>query len=217
MPRGRAATYDQQREAILAHAARLFALKGYSATSMNEVAEACGVSKPTLYHYVRDKYQLLVQITEEHVARLEALVGEVESLGLAPAQRLRQLVERFVAEYADAQAQHRVLTEDVRFLDDADRSRILAIEGRVVAAFARTIAEARPGARSDGLDKPLAMLLFGMVNWMFTWLRPDGRLSHADMAPIVADLFLGGLSAVQAPAPVARRRSGRTPAGPRVK
>jgi TetR/AcrR family transcriptional regulator len=166
---------------------------------------------------VRDKYQLLVQITEEHVARLEALVGEVESLGLAPAQRLRQLVERFVAEYADAQAQHRVLTEDVRFLDDADRSRILAIEGRVVAAFARTIAEARPGARSDGLDKPLAMLLFGMINWMFTWLRPDGRLSHADMAPIVADLFLGGLSAVQAPAPVARRRSGRTPAGPRVK
>jgi hypothetical protein len=45
------------------------------------------------------------------------------------------------------------------------------------------------------------MLLFGMINWMFTWLRPDGRLAHADMAPIVADLFLGGLGAVKGPAP----------------
>jgi TetR/AcrR family transcriptional regulator len=216
MPRGRAATYDQQREAILAHAAHLFAKKGYSATSMNEVAEACGVSKPTLYHYVRDKYQLLVLIAEEHVARLEALVGEVESLGLAPRERLRQLVERFVAEYAHAQPQHRVLTEDVRFLDDADRARILAIERRVVAAFARAIAEVRGETRPLGLDKPLAMLLFGMINWMFTWLRPGGRLTHADMAPLVADLFLDGLGAVQAPASRRaasreRRRAAATP------
>jgi Tetracyclin repressor-like, C-terminal domain len=47
------------------------------------------------------------------------------------------------------------------------------------------------------LHKPLAMLLFGMMNWMFTWLQPDGKLSHADMAPVVADLFLGGLGAVK--------------------
>ena len=42
------------------------------------------------------------------------------------------------------------------------------------------------------------MLLFGMINWMFTWLKPRGRrLTHADMAPIVCDLFFGGLGAVQ--------------------
>jgi hypothetical protein len=44
------------------------------------------------------------------------------------------------------------------------------------------------------------MLLFGMVNWMFTWMKPDGALDHEAMAPIVADLFLGGLGAVKAPA-----------------
>jgi hypothetical protein len=43
------------------------------------------------------------------------------------------------------------------------------------------------------------MLLFGMMNWMFTWLQPKGALSHADMAPVVADLFFGGLAAVRAP------------------
>ena len=59
MPRGRARGYELQRETILARAAELFARRGYTATSMNEVAEACGVSKPSLYHYVRDKHQLL--------------------------------------------------------------------------------------------------------------------------------------------------------------
>lgn len=47
------------------------------------------------------------------------------------------------------------------------------------------------------------MLLFGMMNWMFTWLQPDGRLSYEQMAGIVADLFLGGFSAVALPAATA--------------
>lgn len=201
MPRGRAATYDSQREAILARAASLFAQRGYPATSMNEVAEACGISKPALYHYVRDKYTLLVQIAEDHVGRLEALVAEVAAERRAPEPHLRRLIERFVEEYADATAQHRVLTEDVRFLDGDDRERVLAAQRRVVAAFADAIAAVRPDA-APGLDKPLAMLLFGMINWMFTWLRPDGELSHQAMAPVVADLFFGGVGAVRAPAVV---------------
>jgi hypothetical protein len=45
------------------------------------------------------------------------------------------------------------------------------------------------------------MLLFGMINWMFTWLKPGGALSHAAMAPVVVDMFLGGLGAVQVPRP----------------
>ena len=64
MARGRAAGYDDQRELILARAAALFAQRGYPATSMNEVAQACGLSKATLYHYYRDKYALLVSIAE---------------------------------------------------------------------------------------------------------------------------------------------------------
>ena len=59
MARGRALGYDVQREAILAHAAELFAQQGYVGTSMNQVATACGLSKPALYHYVRDKSDLL--------------------------------------------------------------------------------------------------------------------------------------------------------------
>jgi AcrR family transcriptional regulator len=199
MARGRSPGYDDQRELILSRAAQLFAQRGYSATSMNEVAEACGMSKPALYHYYKDKYTLLVQAAEEHMARLEVLVKEVQALRLPPEERLRTLIERFVEEYANAQDSHRVLTEDVKFLEEDDRERVLAAQRRVVAAFARTVGELRPELRRAALDKPLTMLLFGMINWMFTWLKPEGKLSHQAMAPLVADLFFGGVPAVRLP------------------
>jgi AcrR family transcriptional regulator len=214
MPRGRAPGYDTQREQILARAAELFARQGYTATSMNQVALACGVSKPSLYHYVRDKYQLLVEIAEDHVGRLKALVVEAQQKPLDPPARVRELIGSFLEVYAGAQAAHRVLTEDVKFLEPADRERVLDAQREVVAAFAEAIAETRPELRTTELHKPLTMLLFGMMNWMFTWLQPGGKLTHAAMAPIVADLFFGGLNAVRVAgaearpppaAPIARR------------
>ncbi|MEO5696023.1 MAG: TetR/AcrR family transcriptional regulator, partial [Burkholderiaceae bacterium] len=144
MPRGRASGYDQQREQILLRAAELFARQGYGATSMNQVALACGVSKPALYHYVRDKYQLLVEIAEDHVGRLLALVAQVQARPLTPQARVRELITRLLESYADAQAAHRVLTEDVRFLEPADRDRVLGVQREVVAAFADAIADVRP-------------------------------------------------------------------------
>ena len=207
MPRGRAPGYDTQREEILARAAELFAHRGYPGTSMNEVAEACGVSKPTLYHYVRDKYQLLVEIAEGHVERLAALVAEVKAERLAPEPRLRRLFEGFVREYASAQNAHRVLTEDVKFLEAEDRERVLAGQRAVIGAFADAVAAIRPDLASAKLDKPLTMLLFGMINWMVTWMQPAGRLTHEDMAPLVADLFFGGLPAVRKPLARSRARA----------
>jgi AcrR family transcriptional regulator len=164
---------------------------------MNQVALACGVSKPSLYHYVRDKYQLLVEIAEDHVGRLNALVLRTQQKPLDPQARVRELIGSFLEVYADAQAAHRVLTEDVKFLEPAARARVLDGQRQVVAAFAEAIADIRPELRATELHKPLTMLLFGMMNWMFTWLQPSGKLTHAAMAPVVADLFFGGLNAVR--------------------
>ena len=199
MPRGRAPGYDTQRELILVRAADLFARQGYTATSMNQVALACGVSKPSLYHYVRDKYQLLVEIAEDHVNRLKRLVGEESNSPLDPQARVRSLIASFLEVYADSQSAHRVLTEDVKFLEPADRKRVLDGQREVVAAVPEAIAATPPQQRAPELDRPHTMLLFGMMNWMFTWLQPGGRLTHAAMAPVVADLFFGGLAAVRLP------------------
>ena len=206
MARTRSAGYDDQRDTILARAAELFANQGYTATAMNDIAAACGTSKAGLYHYYRDKRELLFQITVGHVARLEQFVLEVlhETADADADVRLRALILRFVREYADAQNEHRVLTEDVRFLEEHERLQVQEPQRRVVAAFADAIAAVRPNLARNELDRPLAMLLFGMINWMFTWLRPDGSLTHEQMAPVVADLFFGGLEAVRKPRAPAR-------------
>lgn len=203
MPRKRAPTFEAQREDILAAAARLFADQGFSATSMNQVAEACGVAKPTLYHYFQDKQALLAQICDSHVHALLTLVEQVKAQQLAPDAQLRALIERFTRAYADAQAQHRVLTSEIRFLAEAERERVLGIERRVVGEFAAALSLVRPELHDARLHKPLTMLLFGMINWTFTWLRPDGDLSHEALAALVSDLFFGGIGAVQVRQPAA--------------
>jgi TetR/AcrR family transcriptional regulator len=197
--RGRAAGYDDQREAILERAAFLFAKRGYASTSMNQVADACGLSKATLYHYFRDKYALLVSIADGHVSHLEAVVRDVMSQPLEPEARLRALIRGVLEEYADAQDAHRVLTEDVRFLEPDDQERVLGKERWVVRSFAEVVVQVRPELKAAALGKPLTMFLFGMINWMFTWMKPGRELDYDDLAPVVADLFVGGLAAVTVP------------------
>lgn len=199
MPRPRAASYGTQRDLILQRAAQLFAQRGYTATTMNEVAVACGVSKATLYHYVRDKHELLMQIAETHVTQLEALVQGITAHRMKPEARLRALIGAFMHAYANAQHEHRVLTEDVKFLRDAERRRVLGAQRRVVSVVAGTVGALRPAVAEAQLDKPIAMLLFGMMNWTFTWLKPGGALTHEALAPVVTEFFVAGLRQLGVP------------------
>jgi TetR/AcrR family transcriptional regulator len=206
MARPRAATYEDQRGQILAAAARCFAERGFTATTMNAVAAASGVSKATLYHYFSDKQQLLEQIAAGHVARLEAVIADVAARPRPkPEARLRELIEGFMRAYAGAQHAHRVLTEDVKFLDSEARERVEAAQRRVVAAFADAVADAGPQLQ-PALHKPIAMLLFGMINWTFTWMRPEGPLTHEALAPLVTALVAGGLPAIVNPPSIGHSR-----------
>jgi len=198
MARTRAANYEDQKESILAGAADLFARRGYLGTSMSDVAEACGMSKGALYHYYRDKDEVLTSIAETHVTRLVSLVKSVEQdKTIGARERLQVLITRFLVEYSDAQNSHRVLTDDVKYLPEETRQRILDRERVVVKGFADAIAVVRPDTKAADVHKAVAMLLFGMLNWMFTWLRPDGRLTHATIAPLVCELFFHGLEGMR--------------------
>ena len=214
MSRTRSASFEQHRDAIRAQAARLFARHGYPVTPIAELARSCGISKALLYHYYRDKEQLLFDIADRYLDSLLAIVAEVEGRPLAPTARLRQLIERFMGAYEDAAVYHRVLVQDVKYLKPGHRNHVNAKQRRVVQAYADAVAAAAPQLAGSTLLKPVTMTLFGMINWTFTWLKDEGLLRYADMAPVVADLFLNGVGAVQPPAgtgsaAVAALRAGR--------
>ncbi len=193
MARGKAATFELQRATILGAAANLFAARGFHNASMSEIARACMVSKPLLYHYYRDKEQMLFDIADGYMDKLLAIVDGVEARDLEPRARLEALIARFMEEYEHSHSQHVVLVQDVKFLKDEQRDQVLLKERQVVSAFADVIEEVEPGLRNKRMDKAVAMILFGMINWTFTWLRADGRLSYGDMAPVVTQIMLNGV------------------------
>lgn len=197
MARTRAATFDQQRDAMLAAAAHLFAQRGYPSASIADLAQALGVSKALLYHYYRDKEHLLFDIADRYIDRLVQLTADVEAEGGAPEALLRALIERFMVAYEHAGDFHRVLVQDVKYLSPAHRAKVRAKQRVVIDAVARAVAAAAPDLVSDRLLRPVTMTLFGMMNWTFTWLRADGPVGHADLAPVIADLFLGGVRRVR--------------------
>ena len=192
MARPKAPTFDRQRTAILDTAAQLFADRGFRGASMADLAQARGVSKPLLYHYYRDKAQLLFDTADSYLDRLLGIVVEVHAQRLPPEEQLRALIARFMQEYQHSRDKHMVLVQDVKFLGEAQRAQVIAKQRRVVDAFAQAIAAVKPRFRRKALRVPLAMILFGMINWTFTWLRADGPLTYAHMAEFVTEIFLHG-------------------------
>ena len=200
MTRGKAPTFQLQRATILDAAADLFAARGFHNASMAEIARACGVSKPLLYHYYRDKEHILYDIAATHVEDLLAVVARVDAEAGTPRTRLEHLILRFMQAYEGGRKQHVVLIQDVKFLSPEQRAQVHAQERRVVRAFADAVEAVEPGLRGSALDKAVTMVLFGMMNWTFTWLRPDGALSYEDMAKVVTRIFLHGVSGFAAEA-----------------
>jgi AcrR family transcriptional regulator len=201
MARTRSPSFIEQRDAILDKAAMLFARRGFHATSMAMLAEACGVSKALLYHYYRDKESILFDVAAPHVDRLVVLIQEVlERYPLTSPEEaqtaLSEAITRFLAEYSQAQHRHIVLVQDVKHLPPTLADQIRSKQRLVVHGVERIVAALAGPAAPHPLVAALTMTLFGMINWTFTWLRPEGPLTHRELAPLVTHLFLGGLPAV---------------------
>jgi len=75
---------------------------------------------------------------------------------------------------------------------------------RVIEAFVAAVRAAHRLPADFPVVKPVTMMLFGMMNWTFTWLKPDKGVSYAEFAEMVAEVFAAGVAAL------ARKRSRRT-------
>ncbi len=198
MARPKSESFEQRRDDILNHAAECFAATGYPAASMAGVAASSGTSKARLYHYYGSKEAILFDLLERHTQRLLGLIGQVE----AAAQRkklddratLQALIRAFLAEYESSATRHVALLNDTKHLGPAQREVILDRQRDVVAAVTRFLCRAYPARVTDANQTAVAMMLFGMINWTFTWLKPQGAMSYADFAEQVIALLENGLA-----------------------
>jgi TetR/AcrR family transcriptional regulator len=210
MARPRANNYDDKRRAILDRSAELFSEYGYDRASMNKIAAACGVSKANLYHYYKDKDELLFDVIRVHLEDLLQVVEAADHPDLAPAARLRELVAALLEAYRDADAQHSVQISSMRFLSDERQSTLKNMERELVRICSSAVSGIAPQLAGTTMLKPVTMSLFGMVNWHYLWFRSQGPFTRADYADLVTRLITDGTRDLLAqPAPVPKRATAR--------
>jgi TetR/AcrR family transcriptional regulator len=192
MARTRATDYDDKRRAILDRSAELFAEHGYDRASMSRIAEACGVSKANLYHYYKDKEELLFDVIRFHLEKLLEVVEGADRPDLSPGDRLRSLVAAILEAYRDADAQHNVQINGLRLLPTERQAELKAMERDLVRIFSDAVAGVAPQLKGTRLLKPVTMSLFGMVNWHYLWFKNTGEVTRADYAELVAQLIMDG-------------------------
>jgi AcrR family transcriptional regulator len=192
MARTRAQDYDAKRDSILRKAADLFARHGYAAASISMIAEACGMSKALLYHYYSHKEAVLFDIISTHLDELVEAVEAASAESPPGEPRLEGLVTALLEAYRDADAHHQVLLNTLKFLPPEKQEVLRVKERRLVALFAKAIAEAEPSIGDGPYLKPLTMSLFGMLNLHHLWFREGRGLSRADYARLATRLLIGG-------------------------
>ena len=198
MARPKSSQHEFRRDEILDIAAQCFAERSYPAASMNDIAAACGTSKARLYHYYESKEAILFDLLDRYTQRLLALIGQAQ----ATAQRrslddraaLHELIRAFLEEYEHSATRHIALLHDTKFLGDVQRELILDRQRDVVSAVTRFLARAYPERTDARNQTALTMMLFGMINWTFTWLRPGGAMSYPAFAEEVIALLERGLA-----------------------
>jgi len=199
MARPISTAHELRRDEILGVAAGCFARQSYPATSMNDIAAACGTSKARLYHYYESKEAILFDLLDRYTQKLLALIGQVEATAhrqaLDERATLHELVRAFLREYENSATRHAALLGSAQFLGDEQREVILDRQRDVVAAVTRFLRRAYPGRIHEGNQTAVTMTLFGMINWTFTWLRPGGPLSYTGFAEEVIALLDHGLAA----------------------
>lgn len=193
---------------IIAAAAKVFRTKGYRAASVQDIADQVGMLKGSLYHHFASKEDLLYLVVKEPIARLYARLGEIVAEDLPAAEKLRRAI---LAHLEAFDAHHPHLFVYLRETEEF-KSRFRAKMGLSPKQYERFWQQIlREGVKSGefrpDLDVPVISYgLLGMLNWLYKWYDPRGRLSVPEVAAQFSTLALSGLSSAT---PGGRGRSPR--------
>lgn len=168
---------------LLDQATHLFATQGYEATTLQDIADAMGVSRPALYHYVNSKDELLTMLVKQVSQSLAEVLSDLAARpDLAPTDKLREVTGLLVRQRAEHPDQFRILDRSETVLPEPARSEHIEAKRQVLHQMTAIIDE---GARSGEFmavdSRTAALSLLGMCNWVAWWFRPG-----TDIGPVVS-------------------------------
>lgn len=191
------ARYHRRRQEVINAAAKVFAQRGYHATSIEDLIAATGMTRGGIYHYTASKQELLLSIVQELMEPLLARAQEILDAPGSSEERLRRLMEVWL--------QHVAAHRDHMIVFSRERGTLQRTpEWRAVrqarARFEGMLASVLQAGEQDGSfsvgDPQMALLMIlGSVNYVPEWLDVSGRLSPAEIAERYCDLLLNGLRA----------------------
>ena len=186
--------YDQKLEHILRTAARIFAEKSYHSTSMRDISRATGVSLAGLYHYCKSKEELLFLIQDHCFGRvLERLEQRTKGID-DPFERLRIFIDNHLSFFAANMAEMKVLSHEAESLAGDLHKHVSTKKERYARVARKILREITEQERTHGgVDLTVATYaLFGMMNWIYNWYDPRGKLSVSQLVDNITRLFLVG-------------------------
>jgi len=200
-----------RRGQLIRESARLFREKGYEATSVRDIAAATGLQSGSWVYHFKTKQDILAAVMEEGLQRA---LERIEAIGrdqLPPREHFRALLRAHLDTIlAPGQDFIPVLLYEWRSLEAKSRPRVVALQRRYEAVWEKVIAQLR---RSGDWVQPTRvdrLLMFGALNWMAHWYRPDGPFDVAELADEAERFFLRSPRARARPAarPRVARRAG---------
>ena len=175
-------------------AAEIMCRKGYEATSMNDIADAVGLTKAGIYHYIRGKENLLFAIMSYAMDMVDQDVMTPARKLADPEQRLRTIVERHSRRIVEVGGAVTILLEEMNALTPAHRS---TIRGRKRAYFElirwTLVQLAAEGKLRDVNPTVATFSLLGIILWISRWYRPDGNLTPQEVLDSVVETALNAV------------------------
>jgi TetR/AcrR family transcriptional regulator, cholesterol catabolism regulator len=182
--------YDEKLESILRTSASIFAEKGYHQASIRDIARATRVSLSGLYYYFQSKEELLFLIQDHAFGTLLQSLEERLQTTDDPVRKICLLIENHLRYFVNNMAEMKVLSHESGSLTGDLRRRVNAKKRRLSEIAMEILREVRP---DSAIDLRVATFgLFGMMNWIYNWYRPESDVPVERLAEDMSRLFLGG-------------------------
>lgn len=191
------ARYEARLDSVVAAATKVFAAKGFSATTVDDLIEATGLQRGGLYHYMSRKEDLLVEIHRRLIGPLLAEAERIDMEPHDPPTAVRLIAHALAHNLRDYNDEMIVFLHEWRLIRDHPaweeiRRARRDLEHVIERALRRGVAH----GSFDIPDTRLAALgLLGMFNHAHQWFAPDGRVTADELADSFADIFLRGVEA----------------------